>query len=163
MGTTGDQWHLQSSAPWFEMTVVKMKNNIRCQAWDDKKISKRCTACLYFCEGFTENFIYVILGLSILNQNQSTDYTLPNPTPTVVHVLSLTPVDPNKSPLYPSIQGLRAATPRARCLRLRKLPDDRPLCPRRPTHWTHFSIFSPLSSITNPSPPIALGPDLYMH
>lgn len=28
-------------------------------------------------------------------------------TPTEVHVLSLTPVDPNKSPLYPSIQGLR--------------------------------------------------------
>lgn len=119
--TTGNQWHLQRSALWFEMTVMKMKNNIRRLAWDDKTISSKrwnlahsfhrmCEACLYFCNVFIENFIHHI---GILNQNQTcaqnAGYMPRAQTPTVARVLSLKPADPNKSPLYLSIQGLTAA------------------------------------------------------
>ncbi len=38
------------------------------------------------------------------------------------------------------------------CWHLHKLLDHQPPCLRRPTYWTHFSIFSQLSSITNPLP-----------
>lgn len=107
-----------------------------------------------FCNAFTENSIRHIRAHCTVFQTQIRHAfriltVLHTQTPTVVHVLSPRLGDPNKSPLYPSIQGLRAATP-GWCLHLRKLPDHWPLSPRQPTYWTCFSIFSLLNSITNP-------------
>lgn len=85
---------------------------------------------------------------SILKSRSSSgEYRLSSHSPTVLRVLSLRPLDPYKSPLYPPVQGLRAATHRL-CLHLCKLPDHQPLCLRQPTYWTHFYILG----ITNPPP-----------
>lgn len=72
---------------------------------------------------------------------------LHNLIPTVVHNLSAGPADPNKSPLYSSVQGPSVVIPQACCIHLYKLLH---LCRRQPTYWTHFSIFPMLCSITYP-------------
>lgn len=63
--------------------------------------------------------IWLIAHRSILNPKQTciqnmedTVFSTHSLTATVVHVLSVRPVDPYKSPLYPPIQGLRAAAHR---------------------------------------------------
>lgn len=126
---------------------------------------KSCMQVLWAMSIFSKyslkkNFIIIglIARLTILAQRgiENTDCTLHTQIPTVVHVISLRPADPNKSPLYPSVQCVRAATHRL-------VPNHRPLRLRQPTSWTLFSIFSPLSSIPNPALSFCSHWSFYMH
>lgn len=82
-------------------------------------------------------------------------------TPTVVHVLSLRPVDPNKNPLNPSIQGLKAATPRL-VPTLVEVVQPPTSMPEAAYLLDSFLYLLPAEQHHQPTPLIALILDLYI-
>lgn len=161
--SNSNQWHLQTSALWFKVTVMKTHNNICCLAWDDKKMQKmkphvklllhQHSPAVFF-KVFIENVVlWLIAQRDILNYKQVfTDKADYNVFSAVTHCGSCRLA--NKSPLNPSSLG--AASHR---LHLCKMPTNNLRAwSSPPTELFPPSSFNRAALPPNPSPPRLLAP-----